>query len=244
MAEEIVTQASIKSELPSTAKRARELGYKRFFNEKPCKRGHVAERLANNGGCLVCHNEKGKEEKKRNWKREKEYTRRNQQRHNEYCKKWVKQNPESRKASVKKYYEENKKYLLDLGRDWRRRNPERQREAYRRQRQNNIDAVRESAKKYKKKNRAFYTAAQVEREANKKQATPTWADKGKILAVYEGASRLSEQMGEAFDVDHIVPLKSDMVCGLHVQDNLQVLHQSDNSGKGNRWWPDMPEFQQ
>jgi len=43
------------------------------------------------------------------------------------------------------------------------------------------------------------------------------------------------------EVDHIVPLKSSTVCGLHTQANLQILPSVDNSRKGNHWWPDMPE---
>lgn len=40
-------------------------------------------------------------------------------------------------------------------------------------------------------------------------------------------------------VDHIVPLQSDSVCGFHTEQNLQLLVASDNSMKGNHWWPDM-----
>lgn len=40
-------------------------------------------------------------------------------------------------------------------------------------------------------------------------------------------------------VDHIVPKISPVVCGLHVDWNLQVLHWLPNARKGNFWWPDM-----
>ena len=44
-----------------------------------------------------------------------------------------------------------------------------------------------------------------------------------------------------FEVDHVVPIRSKIVCGLNVPANMQLLHKSLNSSKGNRHWPDMPE---
>lgn len=66
------------------------------------------------------------------------------------------------------------------------------------------------------------------------RATPAWADKAMINKVYEK----SKCFGMA--VDHIVPIMSKIVCGLHVWDNLQLLEKGENSAKSNRHWPDMP----
>ena len=46
--------------------------------------------------------------------------------------------------------------------------------------------------------------------------------------------------GEDWEVDHIVPLQSNIVCGLHNEFNLQVITKSANSSKRNYYWPDMP----
>jgi hypothetical protein len=68
-----------------------------------------------------------------------------------------------------------------------------------------------------------------------KQATPQWADIEHIKLIY------SKAKDYGFHVDHIVPIKSNIVCGLNVPANMQLLDPVINSSKGNRWWPDMPE---
>lgn len=83
-------------------------------------------------------------------------------------------------------------------------------------------------------------ARQMRRVARKKQATPAWADNKAILVFYHEAARLTKETGIPHDVDHIVPLQSRLVCGLHVEHNMQVLTADVNKSKGNRHWPDQP----
>jgi hypothetical protein len=71
-------------------------------------------------------------------------------------------------------------------------------------------------------------------------ATPTWANNDIISSMYHLAAIYSEALGEKFHVDHIVPLQSKLVCGLHVEHNLQIIPAKDNLSKHNRHWPDMP----
>ena len=47
-------------------------------------------------------------------------------------------------------------------------------------------------------------------------------------------------LGFKWEVDHIVPLQSKLVCGLHVHNNLQVITALENIKKHNKVWPDMP----
>lgn len=90
-------------------------------------------------------------------------------------------------------------------------------------------------------NRARYNSIKGARKAAQLQATPGWADKKAIDQYYLIANFLSEELGIEFHVDHIVPLRSDIVQGFHAQGNLAVLPGFVNQGKSNCRWPDMPQ---
>ena len=69
-----------------------------------------------------------------------------------------------------------------------------------------------------------------------KQATPLWLTTdhlAQIAAFYEEAAK---RYG-AWHVDHIVPLRGRLICGLHVPWNLQLLPGAENSRKGNQFTP-------
>jgi 5-methylcytosine-specific restriction endonuclease McrA len=59
-------------------------------------------------------------------------------------------------------------------------------------------------------------------------ATPEWADKKAIKAIY------GEAKAAGLTVDHVIPLRGTNVCGLHVETNMQLLTKRENSRKGNR----------
>jgi len=70
-------------------------------------------------------------------------------------------------------------------------------------------------------------------------ATPWWANMDRIREIYEERDAVSQRTGVQHHVDHIVPLKSKYVCGLHNEFNLQILPAADNLSKSNKVWPDM-----
>jgi len=89
------------------------------------------------------------------------------------------------------------------------------------------------SKQWRKAHPAAHNANNAKRRATKFQATPAWVDHDAIRDIYFEAAY--QQM----HVDHIVPLQSESVCGLHAEHNLQLLSVEDNSAKGNRTWPGM-----
>lgn len=87
-------------------------------------------------------------------------------------------------------------------------------------------------------------AKEAKRRATELSATPSWANEFFIGEAYHLASLRTKATGFRWHVDHIVPLQSKLVCGLHVENNLQVVPASVNLRKSNVRWPDMPERRQ
>ena len=100
---------------------------------------------------------------------------------------------------------------------------------------------KECHSKYKKDNPHIRNASGARRRAIKKQSIPEWYNKEKVDAIYEECSKVSQETGVKHHVDHIIPLTSNYVCGLHSIENLQILPGYDNHQKHNTHWPDMPD---
>lgn len=71
----------------------------------------------------------------------------------------------------------------------------------------------------------------------KVNASPAWANDQAITELYKLAKRLQVLTGVQYHVDHIDPLQSDIVCGLHIATNLQVIPATLNYEKSNRFTP-------
>lgn len=83
--------------------------------------------------------------------------------------------------------------------------------------------------------RPYFYEANAHRRFFKKLATPKWADRNAIREIYKKRSQISEETGILHHVDHIVPLQHDLVCGLHVEWNLQIITATANHIKSNRF---------
>lgn len=92
-----------------------------------------------------------------------------------------------------------------------------------------------TSESHRLRNKPYYAAAASKRRAVARQAEPVWADDAFILFMYTTRQYLTQETGEEWHVDHIVPLQGRNVCGLHVHFNLRVIPAKDNLSKSNHF---------
>lgn len=126
--------------------------------------------------------------------------------------------------------------LREAERQKRLADPAPHREKARRHREKNAEKYREKARAHARNNPEQYAARAAERRARQHHATPEW-DKDFTKFVMVEARRLAgtreKTFGFAWHVDHIIPLKAKLACGLHVWNNLQVIPATENQRKYN-----------
>ena len=99
------------------------------------------------------------------------------------------------------------------------------------------DEINQYRRKHKENNPEYYKALTSVRKRRHRNATPKWISTSQKLAMrqlYLQAMELTNLTGERYVVDHIIPLISDEVCGLHVPWNLRVITQEENLRKSNK----------
>ena len=100
-----------------------------------------------------------------------------------------------------------------------------------------IEERRRNRNKHKQENPDIYKALTSVRKRRHREATPKWItskQKLDIRNLYIQAITLTNITGTRYVVDHIVPLISHEVCGLHVPWNLQYLSAEENTKKSNK----------
>jgi hypothetical protein len=132
---------------------------------------------------------------------------------------------EAAKAAGKRYYQKNREVVI--ARAAARPHEE----------------VKGYKQKYKDANPELYKALVSVRKRRHRAATPKWVgaeEKKAIRQLYLEAQHLTKLTGERYVVDHIYPLISEEVCGLHALRNLRIMTQAENLIKSNKM-PDLEE---
>ena len=88
-------------------------------------------------------------------------------------------------------------------------------------------ACREASAAWRERNPHTVVANARKRDLALHIRTPKWANVEVIDNLYRQARK------EGLVVDHIIPLRGALVCGLHVENNLQLLSRHANASKGN-----------
>ena len=99
------------------------------------------------------------------------------------------------------------------------------------------EVTKEYKRAWKERNLIWVRADTKARRRKHRQATPQWLSrmqKAEIRQLYQIAITMTKTTGEQYVVDHIVPLRGNDVCGLHVPWNLRVITQEENLKKSNK----------
>lgn len=173
--------------------------------------------------------------------REKEIPEERRARVDAYKKQWYAENKERISQEFKKKYNKTRVQRLEQRKKQYPKLAD-QKRAYSRNRyaQRSIEEKKELWKIAAERDKQFphIAAARVAiRRARKLRATPQWLSKDQrklIVNFYSFARVMKRITGITHHVDHIVPLRSKLVCGLHVPWNLQVITCEENIKKSNK----------
>jgi hypothetical protein len=140
-------------------------------------------------------------------------------------KEWYRKNKEYAIAEATKYhyasYAEKREHKIKYAKEWVKNNPEK---------------YKVNAKRCYEKTKLKRFAYQALSRAKRRNAVPKWFDsiKEDVQKIYIEARTKTLETGIPHEVDHIIPLVSEYVCGLHVPNNLRVVTRYENRSKQNK----------
>jgi 5-methylcytosine-specific restriction endonuclease McrA len=151
---------------------------------------------------------------------------------NAYLAEWRKKNRDKTRAAQKRYYDKNKEtcdakvleiynknkaYYIDKATAWQKSNPEK------------VAVIR---RRHYQKNSAKEIARVRQRQGRIKHCEifMNQAELVEIQGMYDFC-----RIFKSYEVDHKIPLNGELVSGLHVLNNLQILLISENRSKSNKY---------
>jgi hypothetical protein len=202
------------SNCPRSPEEAQQRGEAFYFSGRPCVNGHFSLRRVRggkDGGCQGCK-----------IIADASYSKKNRATKRVHAQKYKEANAERIAAERKERYLREQQRASEMSRKWYSENKRRK-------------------AKTMKENRLIKAADHrrraMERFHHTKRAKPKWCDDEAVAQVYRQAQLASLVFGLPHHVDHIIPLRGKLVCGLHVHNNLQILDVWDNCSKGNSYDP-------
>ena len=116
----------------------------------------------------------------------------------------------------------------EKGKQWRQNNPDKVAKLAVRSRENNYSSYLERNREWRKSNLKYDAHRSKLYRMRKQQQVPPWANIEAIKQIYLNCP-------DGYHVDHIIPLKGELVSGLHVETNLQHLPAKENMQKRNKY---------
>lgn len=148
-----------------------------------------------------------------------------------FCRKDKNASPAIRAKQVE-WSIKNHKQLLSVGKERYQRNKNWQQLRTQAKYVNNKDKVIETNNRWVANNpekmRLIIRNRNKLRKLIVRQQRPKWADLQKIRHTYDNCPN-------GYHVDHVIPLRGKMVCGLHVETNLQYMPALENIKKSNKF---------
>lgn len=208
--------------LKAARESAKEAGLRIFNVGVPCKQGHLSGRYTANNNCVDCHLAYLERKKDVYKEQGRLYRERNRDRLAEKQRDYYRNNKDACQSYQRSYYIENHEYVT-----------ERQRIYW----ESNKDRIKAGREESPEKQRAKWSRKRVSRAQRRVDwgMAHTKETRETELRLYEMAVLLEEKTGIEYNVDHMIPLKGTLVCGLHVASNLQVIPDKLNSEKRNKF---------
>lgn len=150
---------------------------------------------------------------------------------------WQRANPEAVRAAKARHYAKHAEALKEKRRLWYLKNKEAQAARCAKNYEKSGDAYRARTHVWRTENKDKVAAISASRRAKTAMRTPAWfseLDAFVIEEAYRLAQLRSSTLPCTWDVDHMYPLRSKYVSGLHVHNNVQVIPSIMNGRKGTR----------